>query len=296
MESRQILALGFFDGVHMGHGALLRACRVLADKAGLPAGAVTFSVHPDALVSGAAPGLINTSADRERLMRDLYGMDSVITLPFDETMMHMSWQDFFRLLTTEYGAAGLVCGHDFRFGDRGAGNAALLESACRDALIPCVVVPEQKIDGITVSSTYIRSLIATGNMEKAVRFLGHPHIFTGTVTRGHQIGRTLGIPTANLHLPEGLLCPRKGVYAAAACIDGRKYPAVTNVGTRPTVNGVHLTVEPWILDFDGDLYGRELTLEFHRFLRPEEKFPSLEALQAEILKNAAETREFFGNS
>ena len=111
---------------------------------------------------------------------------------------------------------------------------------------------------------------------------------------GRKLGRTIGIPTANLAIPEGLLIPRMGVYACLAVIDGAKHIAVTNIGTRPTVEGHHITVEPWILDFDADLYGKPLTLEFHKFLRPERKFPDLAALQAEIRKNEEETRNFFG--
>ena len=293
MREKTIYALGFFDGVHLGHAALLRQCRAMADEMGCKAGVVTFENHPDGLVFGAVPCLINTSADRERLLRDRYGMDCVVSLPFDRALMTLPWQDFFRLLLNKFGAAGLVCGYDFRFGNRGEGTAALLQEACREAGIPCAVVPEQSVDGVTVSSTSIRAMIEDGGMERAVRFLGHPHILTGEVVQGRQLGRTIGIPTANLRLPEGVLIPKFGVYCCRAVIDGSAYPAVTNVGTRPTVEGHHVTVEPWILDFSGDLYGREITLEFYKFLRPEEKFDSLAALQAEIRKNAAQTIEFF---
>lgn len=293
MEQKQILALGFFDGVHAGHGALLRRCRELADRMGCRAGAVTFEPHPDALVLGKAPDLINTSTDRNRLMQEEFRMDRVITLPFDQKMMRMPWQDFFRLLREQYQAAGLVCGHNFRFGSRGEGNGEKLTAACRDAGMPCIVVEAQLVDGEEVSSTRIRQLLEQGQMERAVRCLGHPHVLTGRVVPGKQLGRTIGIPTANLLLPEELVIPRFGVYACLASVNGRKYPAVTNIGTRPTVNGTGITVEPWLLDFEGDLYGRELKLEFYKFLRPERKFPSLEALQAEIRKNGAEVRDFF---
>lgn len=293
MESKKIIALGFFDGVHMGHGALLRRCRQMAEETGCQAAALTFSSHPGALVSGSGPLLISSIPDRERLLKQLYQMDMVITLPFDREMMAMPYRTFFWMLCKRYGAAGMVCGHDFRFGYRGEGNGEKLKTLCAEAGIPCAVVPEQKIDGITVSSTYIRSLLEQGDMDRAREFLGHPHVLTGTVVPGKRIGRTLGIPTANLVLPEQLVRPRNGVYACRAVIDGKAWLAVTNVGKRPTVNGDNLTVEPWILDFAGDLYGKELTLEFYRFLRPERKFPNLEALREEIRKNAEETRKFF---
>ena len=149
---------------------------------------------------------------------------------------------------------------------------------------------EQILEGIRISSSYIRQQLEDGHMATAVKFLGHPHILTGTVIHGKALGRKLGVPTANLQLPEGLAIPRFGVYACSCLIDGKRYPAVTNLGTRPTVEGSGITVEPWILDYSGDLYGREITLEFHYFLRPEKKFPSLEALKEEIYRDAEGTR------
>ena len=129
-------------------------------------------------------------------------------------------------------------------------------------------------------------------MATAVKFLGHPHVLSGTVVHGKALGRKLGVPTANLLLPEGLAIPKFGVYACSCLIDGKRYPAVTNLGTRPTVAGSGITVEAWILDYSGNLYDREIMLEFHYFLRPEKKFPSLEALREEIHLNAEETRTY----
>lgn len=295
MKEKTIYALGFFDGVHLGHQALLRACRQTATEYGCLAGAVTFGSHPDALVMGKSPALLNTDADRERLLKDR-GMDTVVTLPFDENMRSMPWQDFLTLLRQYYGAAGFVVGEDFHFGYRGEGTADKLLQTCRDAGLPCTVVPQMTKDGTVVSSTHIRTLLENGEMEKAVEFLGHPHILTGTVTSGRGLGRTIGVPTANLLLPEGLLTPKFGVYACLAVIDGEKYAAVTNIGNRPTVGGHRVTVEPWILDFAGDLYGKQITLEFYKFLRPEVKFPDLDALRQEIQKNGEETRRFFKKS
>lgn len=288
---KTIFALGFFDGVHLGHQALLAACRELAEQTGCQAGVVTFLNHPDAMVHGLAPRLINTAEDRRRLICR-YGVDNIQELPFDKNLMQMPWQDFFALLLKK-GAAGLVCGSDFRFGYRGEGTADKLAKACADAGIRCRIIDQQVRNGIRISSTHIRALLEQGNMDQAVEFLGHPHLLTGQVVSGKQLGRTLGIPTANLRLPEHCVVPAFGVYACKAFVAGRQYLAVTNVGTRPTVSGGYVTVEPWILDFDGDLYGKTVTLEFHSFLRPEQKFDSLEALREEILKNARQTREFF---
>ena len=297
MSKKCVYALGFFDGVHLGHGSLLKTCRELADELAADAGVVTFSSHPEALVRGAAPGLINTIRDRDSLLQEQYHMDTVVTLPFDEKLMRLSWREFFARLLEEYRAAGLVCGEDFRFGFRGEGNAQKLLAACREAGIPCIVLPQQKLGGVAISSTHIRSLIEMGLMESAVRFLGHPHILTGTVIPGHQLGRRLGFPTANMLLPKELVIPKKGVYACRCAINGTRYPAVTNICTRPTVAGIGITVESWILGYQGDLYGREIRLEFLKFLRPELKFPSLADLQEAVREDAEKTKEILsGNS
>lgn len=288
MSGKYMYALGFFDGVHLGHQALLERCRCVAREKGLTAGAITFGTHPELLTRGDAPGLINTPADRERLLGRW--VRRVVTLPFDEHIRSMPWQAFLELLCGDYGAAGFVCGDDFRFGFRGRGSADALEGFCRDRGLPFARVPEQTLDGIRISSTHIRALLGAGSLEEANRFLGHRHILTGTVVPGKQLGRRLGIPTANLALPTGLAEPRYGVYACRCTLEGKQYAAVTNIGVRPTVSGAGVTVEPWLLDYTGDLYGREITLEFMEFLRPEEKFDSLEDLKAAILRDADRTR------
>ena len=287
---KRIYALGFFDGVHLGHQKLLSQCVQLAGEYGCGTAAITFDRHPKALFRKDPTVLISTVPDRELLLRR-YGMEQVLVLPVTTEIMTLPWQDFLGMLL-DRGAAGFVCGDDFRFGHRGEGNARILQQFCSQQKLPCIVVPEQTVGDIRISTTYIRRQIETGDMATAVTFLGHPYTLTGTVVRGQQLGRRLGIPTANLRLPAGLAVPKFGVYACCVIVDGRRYPAVTNIGTRPTVAGEGITVEPWILDYTGDLYGKEITLECYRFLRSEQKFPSLEALQAEIRRNAAETREY----
>ena len=290
MSDKQILALGFFDGVHMGHTALLRECCRLAKENHCQAGVVTFGNHPDKLVMGTAPGLINTLADRERLLRQ-NGIDNIIVFPFDRKLKAMPWRDFISMLMEKHNAAGFVCGEDFHFGKYGQGRAELLRKACEELNIPCSVVPQQRLEDVVVSSTHIRHLMETGHMSQAVNFLGHPHILTGKVVHGFQLGRKLGIPTANLMLPKELVVPKFGVYASIALVDGQRYPAVTNIGTRPTVAGIGITVETWILDYSGNLYGKEITLEFYQFIRTEQKFSTLEAMRHEIFHNAEEARE-----
>lgn len=293
-KEKTIYALGFFDGVHLGHQALLAACRELADANGCKAGVVTFTDHPDNLVSGNAPALINTIDERTALLRS-FGMDVVATLPFSQELMQTPWSDFLTELVKD-DAAGFVCGSDFRFGAGGNGTAENLADFCQQRKLPYCIVPQQIVDDIRVSSTHIRQLLLSANVEEANHFLGHPHYLSGKVIAGKGLGRTIGVPTANVEVPKGVLLPKNGVYACAACFGEEVYPAVTNVGTCPTVNGDHITVEAWLLDFEGDLYGQELVLAFYRYLRPEKKFNSLDELKAEIEKNAAETRKIFEES
>ena len=286
-----VLALGFFDGVHLGHGGLLNKTREMADRLGLPAAALTFDTHPDTLVFGAKVPLLNTPEERKYLMQSLYGIDEVLTLHFDRATMEQPWQEFVhKTLVQKYRAAHVVCGHDYRFGAGGRGTPEKLAEECARLGLGFDCIPEIRLEGQTVSSTLIRGLLEGGETAKAVRFLGHPHILTGTVISGRHLGRTLGIPTANLSVSEGILVPKFGVYAARAVFDGQTRPAVVNIGVRPTVDGHTVTVEPWILDFDGDLYGHTLRLELTDFLRPEQKFASLEALKAEVLRNAETVR------
>ena len=164
---------------------------------------------------------------------------------------------------------------------------------CKAENIPCRIVPAVTLDGQVVSSRQIRLLLEEGNLEKANAFLGHPHLLMGVVAPGKQLGRTIGVPTANLSYgPERVTLPY-GVYACRVALEGKAYAAVTNIGTRPTVDGENVTVEPWILDFAGDLYGKELMLEIHSFLRPEQKFADLEELKVQIQKDAIRAREIF---
>lgn len=291
MEEKRVIALGFFDGVHLGHQALLQQCRILSAQQNCGAAAVTFDLPPNVVLQNQLPKMITSVQDRCALLRQ-YGADAVQILPSTKELLATPWDAFLSQLVTE-GAAGFVCGEDYRFGYQGLGDSRKLAEFARERGIPCIVVPEQKMDGEKISSTRIRTLLEQGEIEEANRLLGHPHIFTGQVVSGRKLGRTMGIPTANLQFPPEVLIPRFGVYACLACFDGEKYPAVANVGTRPTVGGHKVTAEPWILDFEGDLYGKTVTLEMHQFLRPEKKFDSLDTLREEIQKNAAQTRKFF---
>ena len=292
MKEQTIYALGFFDGVHLGHQALLRECRRLAEENECASAVMTFRTHPAKVLKGEEPPRITMNDDRRDLLF-AYGIDIVEERFFDKATMETPWEEFMDKFLRP---AGFVCGDDFHFGAGGLGTGETLTKWCEEAGIPCVIVPQQEIAGVRVSSTHIRSLLEGGKIREANRFLGHPHRFTGKVVEGNKLGRTIGIPTANLEVPAGLVQLPHGVYACKARFDGKSYLAVTNIGTRPTVKGENVTVEPWILDFEGDLYGKNITLEFYEYLRPEQKFDSLEELKAEIQKNAAQTRKLLENS
>ena len=293
---KRVIALGFFDGVHKGHGALLRTVAQVADRLGAKPCAFTFDRSPTAAITGQAVPLLSSVEDRVWLMRRYYGIEEVIVAPFDG-MQKMDWQDFVsEYLQKELGAVHGVAGHDFHFGYMGKGNPQRLQEKCRELGMGCDIIQKVEQDGITISSTYIRTLIAQGEMERANQFLGHPHTLTNRVAHGKKIGTTtLGFPTVNLLIPQGVIVPAFGVYATRVWFDGQCRCAVTNVGVRPTVedNDGHVTVEGFILDFDGDLYGHEIRMEFYKYLRPEQCFPSMDALAAEIRRNAQQTRDYF---
>ena len=298
MKHDRVIALGFFDGVHLGHAALLRLTRRRADELGIPAAVLTFDTHPDTLVYHQPVPLINTLEDRKYLMEEKFSMDEVILAHFDRAMMEMPWEAFVEdYLLGELGAKHVVCGHDFSFGYRGQGTPDKLRRLCAQRGVGVNVVDKVSLGGITVSSTHIRQLIRQGDMEAAAQMLGHRHFLSGEVLHGKELGRRLGFPTANLALPEGLIAPAYGVYATLVTLpDGTVHPAVTNVGVRPTVHDqLGRLVEAWILDCTAELYGETIRVEFFTRLRGEKKFDSLEALREEVLRNADETRAYFQN-
>lgn len=289
----RVIALGFFDGVHLGHAALLRRAVEEAARRGCVPAVFTFSRPPKEVVTGIPCPLINSPEDRQGLLRRLFGIKDVLMVPFDQEMMTTPWDAFVtEIMVKRYHAVHLVAGHDHHFGHKNQGSPELLQEKCAQLGIGCDIIPKVERGGIEVSSTYIRRLVELGQMERAAEFLGHPHVLSQEVKHGRRIGRTIGIPTINLTVPPHVLVPGHGVYAAKACLaDGRELAGVTNVGTRPTVgNGTDVTVETFLLDFDGDLYGQTVRLEFYKRLRDEIRFDSLEGLKAQIARDTEAAR------
>lgn len=291
-----VIALGFFDGVHMGHGALLRRTVERAKELNAAPAVFTFDRPPKEVVTGKKIFLINSPEDRQGLIHRLYGIDQVILAPFDEAMMTLPWDRFItELLVEKYGAVHLVAGHDYHFGYKNAGTPELLQEKCRQLGLGCDIIPKVEYDGITVSSTHIRQLVEEGNLEKASEFLGHRHCLTQTVSHGFRIGRTIGIPTINLSVPIHVSVPGKGVYVTQVYLpDGHDYPGVTNVGSRPTVSDSGtISVETFLLDYEGDLYEKDVRIEFCTRLRDERKFEDLQSLKTQIEKDIAAAKSYF---
>ena len=298
-NTKRVIALGFFDGVHNGHGQLMKAVTAAANRTGAVASAFTFDRSPTAVITGQPVPLISSVEDRIWLMRHYYGIQEVVVASF-VAMQRMDWEDFItQYLIRDLGVVHIVAGHDFHFGYMGKGNPQRLKEKCAQLGIGCDIIGTVTQDGITISSTYIRTLIAQGEMERANQFLGHPHTLTNRVAHGKHIGSSaLGFPTVNLSIPDQVIVPAFGVYATKVHFNGHSFMAVTNVGVRPTIqdNDGRVTVEGFILDFSGDLYGQEVRMEFYKRLRGEQKFPSLQALAQEIGRNAQQTQEYFTTS
>ena len=296
-EIRRAVALGFFDGVHRGHAALLEQVKERAIQTGALPTVLTFDVHPDTLVFGKDVPLINSAPEREEIIRRVYGIDTTIFLHFNRSLMQMPWQDFIASAVNELGISAVVVGHDFSFGYRGEGTPERLQNWCAEHDITCDVIPAVIIDGRIVSSTEIRVLIAEGEIEEANRLLGHPHIISDTVHSGYHLGQKLGTPTINLSIPQGVVIPKFGVYATKVYLDdGSVHTAVTNIGTRPTVSTLEqISVESHLLDFSGNLYGRKARVELYHYQREERRFENTTLLANQIQRDAEETRCWFQN-
>lgn len=288
-----VWVLGFFDGVHRGHRALINAAREMAGDGYV--GIWTFRTLPK------AKELLTTPDEREALLRQA-GADTVHFADF-ETVHAMDGEAFFRdELCAKLRPAGLVCGFNFRFGYRGGAGADDLARWGREAGISVRVLPAMESDGCVISSTWIRRLVAEGDVERAREMLTCPYTIRGVVAHGKHLGHTLGFPTVNLRLTPGKVAPKSGIYVAmvrypeggTACAK----PGVCNIGSRPTVNDDtrDVTVETYILDCHTDLYGAEIAVSLYSYLRGERRFPDLAALSAQIGRDAEATARYFAES
>ncbi len=286
------LTIGVFDGVHRGHQQIVRGLTSGAHAAGAPAVVVTFWPHPATVLGGAEVKCLTTPGERADLLSGL-GIDVVITLTFDRALADTSAQDFVGQLQNRLDFHHLLIGYDFALGKGREGNAARLTEIGTRMNYLVEVIPAVSDESGVISSTEIRKLVATGDIAEAASLMGHPFSVHGPVVHGDSRGHSLGFPTANIDHPAGKILPSNGVYACRAWIDGSSHAAAVNVGIRPQfhTDARKPLVEAHILDFERELYGQDVRLEFIARLRNEAKFESVEALVNQMRQDVSQARE-----
>ena len=286
-KNAQVATIGFFDGVHRGHRCLIEQVKDVARKAGLPSMIITFDRHPrQVLHSDYQPQMLSTLDEKTTLLKAT-GIDRVEVLHFDEQLAVLSARDFMeQVLCRQYGITKLVIGYDNRFGhNRSEGFDDYVGYGKELGIEVIQAAPLSEQQETAVSSSYIRACLLVGNIEGANDALGYPYTLTGNVTNGFHEGRKIGFPTANLSTDEtGKIIPASGVYAVHVQLEGEQLlrPAMMNIGTRPTYDGHSQTLEVHIFDFNSDIYGQLLTVEFVERLRPERRFDGPEALVEQL--------------
>ncbi len=292
LQGASVVSIGVYDGVHRGHQRLLRELVKQAHDLGQRAVVISFFPHPDVVLRGVVGRYYLTSPQERAQLLEALGVDVVLTLAFDERLRQMRAADFVDQLVTRLGMQQLWVGADFALGYQREGNVAYLsalgeERGYRVRPVELVTYSEA---GEVISSTSIRELLLQGRVALARDWLGRSYSVSGKVVRGDGRGRMIGFPTANLEVWEELVIPLNGVYAGWATVRGQRYAAVTNVGTRPTFDGVSVRVEPHLLDFDDDIYGETLCVTFEERLRAEQKFSGIDALRAQLKQDVAAAR------
>lgn len=300
LKHKTAVALGNFDGIHIGHREIFRAALEAAKEKDLKSLCFTFSNHPFNFILRRDDGdpdavkLICTEDEKIALIEDM-GFDILVNVPFDEHIMTMQAHEFFESIVKEKLNAGFVSvGFNYTYGARAMGRPDTLRAECEAAGIGVGIHDAVIVDGDVVSSTLIREMIATGNMEMTARLLGRPYSFAGEVRHGKRLGTRMGIPTINIPAPDRQMLPPNGVYFSRILIDGITYDSVSNIGYNPTVSDdlKRKTIETNIFDFDDDAYGREVTVYFDHFSRGERKFRDREELFAQIARDCENARNY----
>jgi riboflavin kinase / FMN adenylyltransferase len=288
-----VLTIGNYDGVHVGHKAIIDQVRRRAAPQGGTSMLMTFNPHPLTVVKPESfIGLISPEALKKRLI-EAAGIDVLIIAPFAEGFRQIEPEDYVRdILVGVLGIEGLIVGYDFRFGRGGRGDVNLLRQLSEKYGFFFEMVEAITLHGDKIGSNRIRHMVKEGETQKAIDFLGRPYIIEGRVVKGFGRGKELGFPTINIETAFQLI-PREGVYSTEITVGGAKRPSVTNIGRNPTFDGKELTIETYILDFHGDLYGEELTLSFYERIRDEMKFSSIDELKSRIALDVETTRACF---
>jgi len=284
------VTIGTYDGIHLGHQALLARARDRATRLGTAAVLLTFEPTPrEYLAPGDPPARLTSLRERWRILEPL-GLDYLWLLRFGEALRNLCAEDFAQLLARELAPAVVVVGHDFRFARRGEATAPILVEAGRRLGFEVDVLPAITLDGERISSSGVRAALAGGDFERARRWLGRPWSMRGRVQPGRRLGAQLGFPTANVPL-ERRRAPVAGIFAVQVHgVAGAARAGVASLGTRPTIGGTEALLEAHVFDYDGDLYGREIEVEFVARLRDEERFATLDALTAQMHRDAADAR------
>lgn len=279
-----VAALGFFDGVHIGHKALLDTAQNEAKKLGLASLAVTFDNHPaNFLTKKCVSPFITNNEEKARLIGQT-NIDTIFFLPFDEKTANMCPEEFVNVILKEkLNLKIAVCGFHYSFGKGGKGNVKDLKFLCKKVGISVIEVPAVLLDNVVISSSYVRNLIQMGDMETAEKFLGHRFAINLQVVEGKKIGRKIGIPTINQNFEKGSIVPSYGVYATVAIIDEERIPSVSNIGVRPTIEEGSLeNMETHLINKSIDLYGKKVRIEFLKKMRDETRFDNIEVLKKQI--------------
>lgn len=292
-----VVTSGTFDGVHLGHKKILSRLKEISAQSGGESVVITFWPHPRMVVSEDSQGLqlLSTIDEKIELFAQL-GIHHLAIVPFTRSFSELSSDEFIKhILVDKIGTKKLVIGYDHRFGRNREGSFEFLQKNCATYGFEVEEIPREDIEHTAISSSRIRKALVTGHVQEANELLGRPYSLSGTVVKGKQLGRTIGFPTANLHVHESYkLIPMNGVYIINAIYEGQRYQGMLNIGVRPTVDGTIRTIEAHLFDFDKEIYGEDLNLELLHYLRPEQKFEGLEMLVKQINIDKENSLAYFG--
>lgn len=283
-----VVTSGTFDGVHLGHQKIIQRIRELARSIQGETVLITFWPHPRLVLYPTEHHLrlLSTFEEKANLLRQ-FGIDHLVTIPFTQEFSQMTSEEFIqKILVEKIHTKKLVIGYDHRFGKNREGSFDYLQEHSSEFGFELEEISRQDVEEIGVSSTKIRKALESGDIRTATNYLGRPYELNGLVVKGQQIGRSIGFPTANIHIPNDYkLIPHDGVYAVEVKVEGVLYKAMLNIGNRPTVDGTRKTVEAHLFDFQGDLYNKLVTVSFKEFIREERKFENLEALKNQLVQD-----------
>ncbi|RZS98090.1 bifunctional riboflavin kinase/FAD synthetase [Cecembia calidifontis] len=286
-----VVTSGTFDGVHLGHQKILKRIRSLADEIGGETVLITFWPHPRLVLYPNEHNLrlLSTFEEKAKLLRE-FGIDHLLTIPFTKEFSELSSEEFIQqILIQTIKTRKLVIGYDHRFGKNREGGFDYLKEHIDQYGFDLEEISREDVDNVGVSSTKIRKALEEGNVQVANEYLGREYELNGIIIKGQQLGRSIGFPTANIHIPHDYkLIPCDGAYAVMANMEGEEYKGMLNIGMRPTVNGNSQTIEVHLFDFEGDLYDKRICVRLKAYLRPEIKFSGLEALQQQLRKDKAD--------